>query len=208
MSLHLKCISNVFPSFCLFVCLFWLCYQACGILVPRPGMEPAPLTLEGRSLNHWTEMCPLLGGDCNHENGLIASSLFLHLLHFLFQNQVFKMYHIIPHLKCQVTLKDPSMALEFIPYSLPSKSVCTSLCQNLSKSHVMIPSTVSSSHSPYFCSWCFPTYKSAQNTDCHPYTTLQNWPLLIVLDLKEKESAAALFKVLPFALMTLAHSSS
>ena len=26
---------------------FWLCHVACRILVPRPGMEPAPL-------NHWT----------------------------------------------------------------------------------------------------------------------------------------------------------
>ena len=141
------------PVVCLFV--FWLCYQACGILVPWPGVETVPLTLEVWSLNHWTEMCPLLGGDCNRENSLIASSLFLHLLHFLFQNQVFKMYHIIPHLKCQVTLKNPSMALEFIPYSLPSKSVCSGLFQNLSKSHVMNPSTVSFNHSPYFCSRCF-----------------------------------------------------
>ena len=99
-------------------------------------MELVPLTLEVQSLNHWTEMCRLLGGDCNRENSLIASSLFLHLLHFLLQNQVFKMYHIIPHLKYQVTLKNPSMALEFIPYSfffyipysLPSKSICSSLC--------------------------------------------------------------------------------
>ena len=80
-------------------------------------MELVPLTLEVQSLNHWTKMCRLLGGDCNRENSLIASSLFLHLLHFLLQNQVFKMYHIIPHLKYQVTLKNPSMALEFIPYS-------------------------------------------------------------------------------------------
>ena len=128
-------------------------------------MELVPLTLEVQSLNHWTKMCRLLGGDCNRENSLIASSLFLHLLHFLLQNQVFKMYHIIPHLKYQVTLKNPSMALEFIPYSsffffipysLPSKSICSSLCQNLSKSHVMNPSTISFNHSPYFCSWCFP----------------------------------------------------
>ena len=26
----------------------------CGILVPRPGIEPAPLALEAQSLNHWT----------------------------------------------------------------------------------------------------------------------------------------------------------
>ena len=28
--------------------------MACGILVPRPGIEPAPPALEAQSLNHWT----------------------------------------------------------------------------------------------------------------------------------------------------------
>ena len=28
--------------------------MACGILVPRPGIEPAPPALEVWSLNHWT----------------------------------------------------------------------------------------------------------------------------------------------------------
>ena len=43
-------------EFCplLFVCLFWPCHVACGILVPRPGMEPIPPAVEVRSLNHWT----------------------------------------------------------------------------------------------------------------------------------------------------------
>ena len=27
---------------------------ACGILVPRPGVEPVPAAVEVRSLNHWT----------------------------------------------------------------------------------------------------------------------------------------------------------
>ena len=27
---------------------------ACGILVPRPGMEPVPSALGVQSLNHWT----------------------------------------------------------------------------------------------------------------------------------------------------------
>ena len=31
--------------------IFWLC---CGILVPWPGIEPAPPALEAQSLNHWT----------------------------------------------------------------------------------------------------------------------------------------------------------
>ena len=28
--------------------------EACGILVPRPGIEPIPPAVEARSLNHWT----------------------------------------------------------------------------------------------------------------------------------------------------------
>ena len=28
--------------------------MACGILVPRTGIEPAPPAVEARSLNHWT----------------------------------------------------------------------------------------------------------------------------------------------------------
>ena len=28
--------------------------MACGILVPQPGMEPAPPAVEVQSLNHWT----------------------------------------------------------------------------------------------------------------------------------------------------------
>ena len=34
--------------------VFWLCREACGILVPWPGSEPKPLALEVWSLNHWT----------------------------------------------------------------------------------------------------------------------------------------------------------
>ena len=37
----------------LFVCLFfWLCYVACGILVPQPGIEPTSPALKVWSLNH------------------------------------------------------------------------------------------------------------------------------------------------------------
>ena len=28
--------------------------MACGILVPRPGMEPMPPALEAQGFNHWT----------------------------------------------------------------------------------------------------------------------------------------------------------
>ena len=34
--------------------MFWLCCVACGILVPQPGIEPAPPAVEAQSLNHWT----------------------------------------------------------------------------------------------------------------------------------------------------------
>ena len=33
---------------------FWLRHRVCGILVPQPGTEPAPLALEVWSFNHWT----------------------------------------------------------------------------------------------------------------------------------------------------------
>ena len=29
-------------------------HTTCGILVPRPGIKPLPLALEGQSLDHWT----------------------------------------------------------------------------------------------------------------------------------------------------------
>ena len=32
---------------------FWSCRASCRILVPRPGIEPVPPTVEARSLNHW-----------------------------------------------------------------------------------------------------------------------------------------------------------
>lgn len=33
----------------LFFFLFWPCLAACGILVPRPGMEPVPHAMAARS---------------------------------------------------------------------------------------------------------------------------------------------------------------
>ena len=32
----------------------WLCPAACGILVPRPGVEPGPSAARMGSPNHWT----------------------------------------------------------------------------------------------------------------------------------------------------------
>ena len=37
-----------------FFFFFWLCLEACGILVPWPGIEPAPSAVEVWSPNHWT----------------------------------------------------------------------------------------------------------------------------------------------------------
>ena len=45
---------NGTPSGGLLGYFFWPCHAACGILVPRPGIEPAPPSLEAQSLNHWT----------------------------------------------------------------------------------------------------------------------------------------------------------
>ena len=33
---------------------FWSCSEACGILVPRPGIEPVPSAVKALSPNHWT----------------------------------------------------------------------------------------------------------------------------------------------------------
>ena len=44
----------------LLICGFFLFYRfwprcaACGILVPRTGIEPVPPAVEAWSLNHWT----------------------------------------------------------------------------------------------------------------------------------------------------------
>ena len=35
------------------VCI-WLHSRACGILLPRPGIEPMPPAVEAQILNHWT----------------------------------------------------------------------------------------------------------------------------------------------------------
>ena len=42
-----------FLCVCWFVCLFWPCHMACGILVPQPGIEPRPSAVRARSPNHW-----------------------------------------------------------------------------------------------------------------------------------------------------------
>ena len=46
-----KGLGNIFLLIYLF---FWLHRTACGILVPQPGMQPAPPEVEVWSLNRWT----------------------------------------------------------------------------------------------------------------------------------------------------------
>ena len=41
-------------SFLVCVFFFFFFFWLCGILVPRPGIEPAPPAVEVQSLNHWT----------------------------------------------------------------------------------------------------------------------------------------------------------
>ena len=38
----------------LYLCMYWQCQAACGILVPQPGMEPRPMAVKAGSPNHWT----------------------------------------------------------------------------------------------------------------------------------------------------------
>ena len=47
--MHVKYLSQN-----LFFFFFWLHRMACGILVPRTGIEPAPLAVRAQSPNHWT----------------------------------------------------------------------------------------------------------------------------------------------------------
>ena len=74
--------KEVVGVFCLLVCLFWLLHVgeevvgvflafvlfwplcvACGILIPRPGIEHVPPSVEAQSLNHWTAR-EVLGSGC------------------------------------------------------------------------------------------------------------------------------------------------
>ena len=50
--MRLPLINLIFCILGLFV-FFWLPRAACGVLVPWPGIEPAPPAVEAWSLNHW-----------------------------------------------------------------------------------------------------------------------------------------------------------
>ena len=51
---RLSCLSAPLPSFFFLFFFFWPCCSACGILVPRPGIEPKAPATEGQGPNHWT----------------------------------------------------------------------------------------------------------------------------------------------------------
>ena len=40
--------------FIIIIIIFWLHHMTCRILVPQPGIEPAPLAAKAQSPNHWT----------------------------------------------------------------------------------------------------------------------------------------------------------
>ena len=42
------------PNFLFYLFIYLFCHVSCGILVPRPGVQPAPPAVEAWSLNHWT----------------------------------------------------------------------------------------------------------------------------------------------------------
>ena len=50
-SINILLQHHFLPSFFL-SCLFWLCYSACGILFPEPGIEFVPPEVEAQNLNH------------------------------------------------------------------------------------------------------------------------------------------------------------
>ena len=58
--------------------------MACGILVPQPGMDPMPLALEVRGLNHWTTRgVPNLSYSSPDSGGqiLLAAASFIQACH-------------------------------------------------------------------------------------------------------------------------------
>ena len=55
---HSSCLVSLlqqFLDFCgFFFFFFWPHHGACGVLVPQPGVEPAPSAVRAWSPNHWT----------------------------------------------------------------------------------------------------------------------------------------------------------
>ena len=56
-SSYFDCMNLLFLNMCLFYLIFYFLWPhrvACGILAPRPGIEPMSPAVETQSLNHWT----------------------------------------------------------------------------------------------------------------------------------------------------------
>ena len=43
-----------FFNFQFYLFIFWTCCEACGMLIPRPGIEPVPSAVKTQSPNLWT----------------------------------------------------------------------------------------------------------------------------------------------------------
>ena len=65
----------IFYTYCVLV-LFWQHHAAWRILVPGPGIEPAPLAVGAQSLNHWVA------------REVPALSIFFSILHFRKNGQI------------------------------------------------------------------------------------------------------------------------
>ena len=62
-----NCLFKSFAHFFFFIFYFYsfcLHHEACGILIPQPGIEPGPLAMKAPSPDHWTArefpLCPVL----------------------------------------------------------------------------------------------------------------------------------------------------
>ena len=94
-----KCIRQVksltIKTFTANIFFFWPRHAACGILVPRPGMEPVPPAVEARSLNRWTTRevpanTVWLCMPCNLCASIMSVSCFPKLIFVLFNFLILK----------------------------------------------------------------------------------------------------------------------
>ena len=76
------------------ILIFLPCHEACGILVPRPGIEPVPPALEVQSLNHGPP------GKAWHLNNIRSSNpwtqdlfSFMYVIFYFFQ-QCFSVFSV------------------------------------------------------------------------------------------------------------------
>ena len=53
-SMLFKGLSVILLYYFILFLFFWPHHVACGILVPRPGIEPGPSSVKAQNPNHWT----------------------------------------------------------------------------------------------------------------------------------------------------------